>query len=127
MVQKRKKPKAKTKDLPEIPNKLYFGISEVGALCALEPHVLRYWEQEFYQLRPTKGQGNRRYYQRKDIVLIRRIRELLYERGFTIDGARSQLMGGNNKDLNASKARESYDKSQLISQLEEVLEALEGA
>ena len=77
--------------LPEIPNKRYFTIGEVSELCAVKAHVLRYWEQEFSQLKPTKRRGNRRYYQRHDIDLIRRIRTLLYEQGFTIAGARQQL------------------------------------
>ena len=75
-------------DLPSIPEKLYFTIGEVAKLCSLQPHVLRYWEQEFTQLSPSKRRGNRRYYQRKDVLLIRRIRSLLYSQGFTIEGAR---------------------------------------
>ncbi len=77
--------------LPPIPNKRYFTIGEVGVLCDVKAHVLRYWEQEFGQLKPTKRQGNRRYYQRHDIELIRQIRSLLYDQGFTIAGARLQL------------------------------------
>ena len=77
--------------LPPIPNKRYFTIGEVGVLCDVKAHVLRYWEQEFGQLKPTKRQGNRRYYQRHDIELIRQIRGLLYDQGFTIAGARLQL------------------------------------
>lgn len=77
--------------LPPIPNKRYFTIGEVGSLCDVKSHVLRYWEQEFTQLKPTKRRGNRRYYQRHDIELIRLIRSLLYEQGFTIAGARQQL------------------------------------
>lgn len=77
--------------LPPIPNKRYFTIGEVGSLCDVKSHVLRYWEQEFTQLKPTKRRGNRRYYQRHDIELIRQIRSLLYEQGFTIAGARQQL------------------------------------
>jgi DNA-binding transcriptional MerR regulator len=79
------------KDLPVIPDKRYFTISEVSHLCALKAYVLRYWEQEFSQLRPTKRRGNRRYYQHQDILLVRQIRKLLYDDGFTIEGARSQL------------------------------------
>jgi len=79
------------RDLPSIPNKLYFTISEVSYLCAVKAYVLRYWEQEFSQLKPIKRRGNRRFYQHQDIVLIRRIRKLLYEDGFTIEGARAQL------------------------------------
>ncbi len=77
--------------LPVIPAKRYFTIGEVAELCDVKPHVLRYWEQEFTQLRPMKRRGNRRYYQHHEVLMIRRIRELLYERGFTISGARNQL------------------------------------
>jgi DNA-binding transcriptional MerR regulator len=77
--------------LPPIPAKRYFTIGEVGELCDVKPHVLRYWEQEFNQLKPQKRRGNRRYYQHHEVVLIRRIRELLYEEGFTISGARVRL------------------------------------
>ena len=79
------------KALPAIPAKRYFTIGEVSELCGVKPYVLRYWEQEFTQLRPMKRRGNRRYYQHHEVLLIRRIRELLYERGFTISGARNQL------------------------------------
>ena len=78
-------------NLPIIPSKRYFTIGEVSELCSVKPHVLRYWEQEFSQLRPVKRRGNRRYYQHHEVMLIRRIRELLYEEGFTINGARSRL------------------------------------
>ncbi len=81
-----------TKDvLPPIPAKRYFTIGEVSELCGVKPHVLRYWEQEFTQLRPVKRRGNRRYYQHHEVLLVRRIRELLYQEGFTISGARSRL------------------------------------
>jgi len=80
-----------TSELPPIPAKRYFTIGEVGELCAVKPHVLRYWEQEFTQLKPLKRRGNRRYYQHHEVLLIRRIRELLYEQGFTISGARHRL------------------------------------
>lgn len=78
-------------NLPPIPAKRYFTIGEVGDLCAVKPHVLRYWEQEFNQLKPQKRRGNRRYYQHHEVVLIRRIRELLYAEGFTISGAKNRL------------------------------------
>src|SRR3979411_844249 len=84
--------KANSKDsLPPIPAKRYFTIGEVSELCGVKPHVLRYWEQEFTQLKPVKRRGNRRYYQHHEVLLIRRIRELLYEEGFTISGARNRL------------------------------------
>lgn len=93
-------------DLPVIPGKRYFTIGEVGELCAVKPHVLRYWEQEFPQLKPLKRRGNRRYYQRHDVILIRQIRSLLYEQGFTIGGARQRLSG--------SEAKEDSNQSQQI-------------
>jgi DNA-binding transcriptional MerR regulator len=77
--------------LPAIPAKRYFTIGEVGDLCGVKPHVLRYWEQEFTQLRPMKRRGNRRYYQHHEVLMIRRIRDLLYEQGFTISGARNKM------------------------------------
>ena len=80
--------------LPPIPAKRYFTIGEVSELCGVKPHVLRYWEQEFTQLKPVKRRGNRRYYQHHEVLLIRRIRELLYEQGFTINGARNRLDEG---------------------------------
>ena len=79
------------KSLPSIPAKRYFTIGEVGDLCGVKPHVLRYWEQEFTQLRPMKRRGNRRYYQHHEVLMIRRIRDLLYDQGFTISGARNKL------------------------------------
>ena len=82
-------------ELPSIPSKRYFTIGEVSELCGVKPHVLRYWEQEFSQLKPVKRRGNRRYYQHHEVMLIRHIRELLYEQGFTISGARNRL---NNED-----------------------------
>jgi len=85
------KPPECSEELPEIPNKRYFTIGEASELCAVKSHVLRYWEQEFIQLAPVKRRGNRRYYQREDIELIRHIRGLLYGQGFTISGARQQL------------------------------------
>ena len=93
-----------TKDsLPPITAKRYFTIGEVSELCGVKPHVLRYWEQEFTQLRPVKRRGNRRYYQHHEVLLIRRIRELLYEQGFTISGARNRL----DESLSAASTRSS--------------------
>lgn len=86
-------------ELPEIPAKRYFTIGEVSELCEVKPHVLRYWEQEFTQLKPVKRRGNRRYYQRQDVILIRQIRTLLYEQGFTIGGARQRMAGQNVPEL----------------------------
>ena len=108
-------------ELPAIPAKRYFTIGEVSELCAVKPHVLRYWEQEFPQLEPVKRRGNRRYYQRQDVVLIRQIRGLLYEDGYTIGGARSHLTGDNNQpDSSVVKV----EIQQIISELKEVLDIL---
>jgi DNA-binding transcriptional MerR regulator len=97
--------KAEPAVLPPIPAKRYFTIGEVSELCGVKPHVLRYWEQEFTQLKPVKRRGNRRYYQHHEVLLIRRIRELLYEQGFTISGARnkldSRMAAGDTDDLAA--------------------------
>ncbi|MDP1657736.1 MAG: MerR family transcriptional regulator [Methylotenera sp.] len=87
--------------LPPIPAKRYFTIGEVSELCGVKPHVLRYWEQEFTQLKPVKRRGNRRYYQHHEVLLIRRIRELLYEQGFTISGARNRLDGPDEVEIKA--------------------------
>ena len=89
--------------LPAIPAKRYFTIGEVSDLCGVKAHVLRYWEQEFSQLKPVKRRGNRRYYQHHEVLLIRRIRELLYDKGFTINGARNQLGGQSSLEINAPK------------------------
>lgn len=103
--------------LPVIPGKRYFTIGEVSELCGVKPHVLRYWEQEFPQLKPVKRRGNRRYYQRHDVIMIRQIRSLLYEQGFTIGGARQRLSG----DL----AKEDVTQSlQIIRQMRMELEEL---
>ena len=108
-------------ELPTIPCKRYFTIGEVSDLCAVKPHVLRYWEQEFSQLKPLKRRGNRRYYQRQDVILIRQIRGLLYEQGFTIGGARQRLTSDDAKD-------DSNQSQQIIKQLrmelDEVLDIL---
>ena len=95
--------RAKT-ELPPIPAKRYFTIGEVSELCAVKPHVLRYWEQEFAQLKPVKRRGNRRYYQHHEVLLIRRIRDLLYEQGFTINGARHRLETETSEPRAASRA-----------------------
>ena len=94
-------PSRKKAELPPIPAKRYFTIGEVSELCGVKPHVLRYWEQEFTQLKPVKRRGNRRYYQHHEVLLIRRIRELLYEEGFTISGARNRL---DNSRLDSARA-----------------------
>src|SRR5690606_24909786 len=91
-------------NLPPIPAKRYFTIGEVSDLCCVKPHVLRYWEQEFTQLKPLKRRGNRRYYQHHEVLLIRRIRQLLYEEGFTISGARNRLGGGGGRAVRAADA-----------------------
>jgi DNA-binding transcriptional MerR regulator len=108
-------------ELPAIPGKRYFTIGEVSDLCAVKPHVLRYWEQEFPQLKPVKRRGNRRYYQRQDVLVIRQIRSLLYDQGFTIGGARNRLEG--------EEAREDLTQThqivrQMRGELEELLKAL---
>ncbi len=109
------------KELPTIPGKRYFTIGEVSELCEVKPHVLRYWEQEFPTLSPVKRRGNRRYYQRQDVLLIRQIRSLLYDQGFTIGGARQRLTGESVKE-EATQTRQLVQ--QTISELEEVLEVL---
>jgi DNA-binding transcriptional MerR regulator len=91
--------------LPAIPAKRYFTIGEVSDLCGVKAHVLRYWEQEFSQLKPVKRRGNRRYYQHHEVLLIRRIRELLYDKGFTINGARNQLGGQSSIEVKQDKAQ----------------------
>jgi len=108
-------------ELPTIPGKRYFTIGEVSDLCAVKPHVLRYWEQEFPQLKPIKRRGNRRYYQRQDVILIRQIRSLLYEHGFTIGGARQRLSGD---EVKADTTMSQQIIKQLRVELEEVLDIL---
>jgi DNA-binding transcriptional MerR regulator len=109
------------KDLPAIPAKRYFTIGEVSELCGVKPHVLRYWEQEFEQLKPVKRRGNRRYYQRGDVIMIRQIRSLLYEQGFTIGGARQQLEGDDAQD---DVSRSHQIIRQVRMELEQVLHVL---
>lgn len=92
------------KSLPAIPAKRYFTIGEVSKLCDVKPHILRYWEQEFSQLKPVKRRGNRRYYQHHEVLLIRRIRDLLYDQGFTIAGARSRLSKGTDTAFSQDRA-----------------------
>jgi len=107
-------------ELPAIPAKRYFTIGEVSELCSVKPHVLRYWEQEFPQLKPVKRRGNRRYYQRQDVLLIRQIRSLLYEQGYTIGGARQRM---SDTPTDAQDERKQLIK-QMIAELEEVLKVL---
>ena len=122
--------------LPPIPAKRYFTIGEVSELCGVKPHVLRYWEQEFTQLKPVKRRGNRRYYQHHEVLLIRRIRELLYEQGFTISGARNRLEDhavGNGADASAATTTSSaqavapgVDVAALRNELYAVLDLLDA-
>lgn len=113
-------------NLPPIPAKRYFTIGEVSDLCGVKPHVLRYWEQEFTQLKPVKRRGNRRYYQHHEVLLIRRIRQLLYEEGFTISGARHRLGQGTSAAArdSASAATVGLTNAELRKALTEVLEVL---
>jgi DNA-binding transcriptional MerR regulator len=120
--QKKKKTFESLADLPTIPDKLYFTIGEAAKLCELKQYVLRYWEQEFPQLSPTKRRGNRRYYQRKEIVLVRQIKHLLYEQGYTIDGARAKL--GEGLAANTSEKAHVLLKETLLG-LENLLAELE--
>jgi DNA-binding transcriptional MerR regulator len=129
-------PSRRKADLPPIPAKRYFTIGEVSDLCGVKPHVLRYWEQEFTQLKPVKRRGNRRYYQHHEVLLIRRIRELLYEEGFTISGARNRLdnatLGHEEKPEPARNGRAAaaaeggVDLAAIKRELRAVLEELRG-
>ena len=113
--------------LPPIPAKRYFTIGEVSELCGVKPHVLRYWEQEFTQLKPVKRRGNRRYYQHHEVLLIRRIRDLLYEQGFTISGARNRLDDSASGGGRAAAARGETAKADLSgikSELKSIIESL---
>jgi DNA-binding transcriptional MerR regulator len=122
-----------TTELPAIPAKRYFTIGEVSELCGVKPHVLRYWEQEFTQLKPLKRRGNRRYYQHHEVLLIRRIRELLYEHGFTINGARNRLgepaaMAGANRTSDGTKTMtvpQPLSPSNIRKELKSILKMLE--
>lgn len=125
----------KNVQLPPIPAKRYFTIGEVSDLCGVKPHVLRYWEQEFTQLKPVKRRGNRRYYQHHEVLLIRKIRELLYEQGFTISGARNRLDGADETETTESSAQDStvnivsssvenISVSSIRSQIQEVIQLL---
>ena len=112
-------------ELPVIPGKRYFTIGEVSELCAVKPHVLRYWEQEFPQLKPVKRRGNRRYYQRQDVLMIRQIRSLLYEQGFTIGGARQQMnTEAEHSTLDSGEFKALLSK--MITELESILAALKA-
>lgn len=108
-------------ELPAIPEKRYFTIGEVSELCAVKPHVLRYWEQEFAELSPVKRRGNRRYYQRNDVLMIRQIRTLLYDQGYTIGGARTYLT---RHDTNDESNRTKLLIQQIVTELEDILELL---
>ena len=110
------------KSLPSIPAKRYFTIGEVSELCGVKPYVLRYWEQEFTQLKPMKRRGNRRYYQHHEVLLIRRIRDLLYDQGFTISGARNQLTEGAARGDMASFKAEALAAGELDDELDSVVE-----
>ncbi|HHH13968.1 MAG TPA: MerR family transcriptional regulator [Thiolapillus brandeum] len=114
-------PNSSNVELPPIPGKRYFTIGEVSELCQVKPDVLRYWEQEFPQLKPVKRRGNRRYYQRHDVIMIRQIRSLLYEQGFTINGARQKLEG---EDAQQDKSQSHQIIRQLLAELEEVARIL---
>jgi len=110
-------------ELPAIPGKRYFTIGEVSTLCGVKSHVLRYWEQEFPNLKPMKRRGNRRYYQRQDVLLIRQIRSLLYDNGYTISGARQKLNG---EEADADHAQTNLLVKQLIGELEDILQTVKG-
>ncbi len=114
-------------NLPPIPAKRYFTIGEVSELCGVKPHVLRYWEQEFTQLKPVKRRGNRRYYQHHEVLLIRRIRDLLYEQGFTISGARNRLdetAAGSGRGARAEPGK--IDLAAVRSEIKSIIEALDS-
>jgi DNA-binding transcriptional MerR regulator len=108
-------------ELPTIPAKCYFSIGEVSELCGVKPHVLRYWEQEFTEINPVKRRGNRRYYQRHDVLIIRQIRALLYEQGYTIGGAKAHLSSVDSKNDSTITKQLIH---QMIGELEDILELL---
>jgi DNA-binding transcriptional MerR regulator len=110
--------------LPPIPAKRYFTIGEVSELCGVKPHVLRYWEQEFTQLKPVKRRGNRRYYQHHEVLLIRRIRELLYDQGFTISGARNRLDELVAEPAKAARGQPTPNLGAMRKEIESLLELL---
>jgi DNA-binding transcriptional MerR regulator len=112
--------------LPPIPAKRYFTIGEVSELCGVKPHVLRYWEQEFTQLKPVKRRGNRRYYQHHEVLLIRRIRELLYDQGFTISGARNRLDELVAEPTKAPRVSRAPSLAAVRKEIESVLELLKS-
>ena len=114
---------SQSNELPPIPGKRYFTIGEVGELCEVKPHVLRYWEQEFPQLKPVKRRSNRRYYQRQDVIIIRQIRSLLYDQGFTIGGARQRLAG---EDAKQDQTQFKLLVKQMIVELEDLLRVLKS-
>ncbi len=113
-------------ELPVIPGKRYFTIGEVSELCAVKPHVLRYWEQEFEQLKPVKRRGNRRYYQRQDVLTIRQIRSLLYDQGFTIGGARQNMQVDTSDSKTSTDAEFNNMISSIITELEDILVLLKA-
>ena len=114
------------KALPSIPAKRYFTIGEVSDLCGVKPYVLRYWEQEFTQLKPMKRRGNRRYYQHHEVLLIRRIRDLLYEQGFTISGARNRLTEAGTSRGPAPEAANGEARDEGVIDLDDVIDELEA-
>ncbi|HEX4045293.1 MAG TPA: MerR family transcriptional regulator [Gammaproteobacteria bacterium] len=127
MLEKNNKRKQKGgQNLPPIPEKRYFAISETSFLCGVKAYVLRYWEQEFPQLKPVKRRGNRRYYQLPDILLVRQISKLLYEDGFTIEGARAQLASTNTTQTVSQAVKSDTNVKKIIADLETVLQNLQS-
>ena len=114
-----------SQNMPPIPDKIYFTIGEVSDLCLVKPYILRYWEQEFPQLRPSTRCGNRRYYQRTDILLVRKIKDLLYEQGFTIDGARAKLNNETKSNQDNNRKDATKFAKDTISYLRQILSELE--